>query len=966
MIKNYTIVKEEHMNALDGQGILLEHDKTGARIFVVKNQDENKVFNIIFRTPPADDTGLPHILEHSVLCGSRKFPVKDPFVELAKGSLNTFLNAMTYSDKTMYPVASCNDKDFANLVDVYLDAVLYPNIYNDPRILQQEGWHYELDQVDGELIYNGVVYNEMKGASSSPEQVLFRQIQAVLFPDHPYGCDSGGEPTAIPDLTSEQFLDFHKRYYHPSNSFIYFYGDLDVEEKLQWLDEAYLSAFDKIDIDSSLTEVPAFEAPVYAEKAYAISAEESIDKKTYLSYNLAMNKPEDHWDTVGLEILEYLLLEAPGAPLKEALLKLNIAEDVFGSFDGGINQPTFSVIAKNANPEDEAIFVETIEKVLNQIATQGIDQRKIMAGINKFEFKLREADFGQYPKGIIYSINALDTWLYDMDPFVNFAYDEAFSKLKDGVEKGYFSELLKKYLIGNSHCGILKLVPDPNMLADKEAVLKEKLDAKLQAMTKEDQQALVDETEALKVFQAEPNTKEELETIPLLELSDIDEEGVKVEYATEEFESSTFVLHETFTNNIVYGKLLFDFSHLKFEDIPKVSLLAKLFIKVSTEQFDYASLTDEINLLTGGISTNATSYAVSNNPNVSQPKLEVKFKCFSDKVDETIKLIKEIVTNSVFDDTKRLMDIVNENKSRLSMNLMSAGHSASMNRALSYHFLNGKYKDLLDGIGFFRYLESIKTEEDVQKVIADMSLLKDQIINQNDVVVLLNTEGQFLDMSKDKFEAFIASLPAIDKEDIEEELLFESLNEGFKSSSKVQYCAQTGDFVKEGYTYTGYMKVLQTIMSLDYMWTEVRIKGGAYGGFGGFRRSGVFYLGSYRDPNLIKTYEIYKGLVTFINEIDLDDREIVKYIIGTISQLDTPMTPSMKGERALNMFMSEITEEDFAKERAEILSVKVQDLKDIAPLIEKVLGQNHICVIGNESIIDSEKEILENIEPLFN
>lgn len=966
MYKNYRIVKEENIKAVDGQAILLEHEKTGARILVIQNKDDNKVFNITFRTPPADDTGLPHILEHSVLCGSRKFPVKDPFVELAKGSLNTFLNAMTYSDKTMYPVASCNDKDFKNLMDVYLDAVFYPNIYKDPRILQQEGWHYELDDVDGDVIYNGVVYNEMKGASSSPEQVLFRQIQGALFPDSPYGNDSGGEPEAIPNLTGEQFLAFHQHYYHPSNSFIYLYGDLDIPEQLQWLDEAYLSEFERIDIDSSLKEVPAFESKVYVQKPYAISSDSSADKKTYLSYNVAFNQPEEHWLSTGLEILEYLLLEAPGAPLKAALLDLGIAEDIFGSYDNGLNQPTFSIVAKNANSKDELLFVQTIEDVLKTITAEGFDKRRIEAAINYFEFKTREGDYGQYPKGIIYAIKALDTWLYGRDPFVNFYYDEVFSKLREGVKEGLLEALIQKYILDNSHCAILQLVPDGTLLEKKEVKLKEKLQTYKETLSKEDKENLVEATQALKVFQETPNTQEELATIPLLEKSDINPVAHPVTYDLEKEGDVTYVLHTTFTNNIVYGNILFDFSEVALEEVPYVGLLSRLMTKVNTKNYTYAALSDEINIYTGGIKANTNVYGVNNNPDECQLRLEVKFKCFSHKISETMKLVEEIVTGTLFEDTKRINELISENRSRLGMSLMSSGHSAAMTRAMSYHNLPGKYRDLLDGIGYFRFLEGIKEPEELDAVIEKLKCIAKKVLVKNQLTVTLNTEVSLMPSSKEAVQSCINALPVNDvQEEIEETLNFESLNEGFKSSSKVQYNALTGDYVAEGYTYTGHMKVLQTIMSLDYMWTEVRIKGGAYGGFGGFRKSGVFYLGSYRDPNLRKTYEIYDQLPDYVRGLKLDDREMTKYIIGTISQLDTPMTPSMRGEKALNMYMSEITAEDIQRERDEVLSTDVQALSPLGDVIEKLIEQNHICVIGNETIVEAEKEFLGEVTQLF-
>ncbi|MDF1617064.1 insulinase family protein [Petrocella sp. FN5] len=963
--KHYKIIKEEKIEALNGLGLLLEHEKSGARIMVVKNDDENKTFNIIFRTPPKDDTGLPHILEHSVLCGSRKYPVKDPFVELAKGSLNTFLNAMTYPDKTMYPVASCNNQDFRNLVDVYMDAVLYPNIYKDPRILQQEGWHYELEAIEGDVTYNGVVYNEMKGASSNPEQVLFRQIQTALFPNHPYGYDSGGEPDAITDLTQEQFLDFHRTYYHPSNSYIFFYGDLDVTEQLSWLNEAYLNDFEKIEVDSELVKVEPFKTRNHVTKSYAVGQDANTDKRSYLSYNVAFDKPESHCENLGLEVMEHLLIDAPGAPLKEALLKLNIAEDIFGSYDSGLRQPTFSIIAKNTNVEHEALFVATIESVLGKIAREGFSRKKVEAAINYFEFKVREADFGQYPKGVIYSIKALDTWLYDGDPFVNFAYDEAFEQLRQGVKNGCFTGLISTYLLNNPHTALLRLVPDAQMLANKEKQLKDKLHAFGSSLTHEDKLALIEETQSLKKHQAEPNSREDLEKIPLLDLSDIKKEASPIEYEVIKEENQEWVLHKTFTNNIVYMRLLFDFSPLTFEELPYVSLLTKLLMRMDTQQHTYSDLSDEINIHTGGINADTNVYGMNNEPDTCQTKFEMKFKCLSEKMEETLALVKEVLTESVFTDLNRLKDLILENKSRLSTSLTSGGHTVSINRCSSYFNISAFYKEALDGITYYEFLDKLVSENQYEEVARKLEVILNKITHRENLHILVNTEERLVAPVKEKLQELITVFPqkAITYE-ATLPITFEVLNEGFKTASKVQYCALAGDYVKEGYLYNGHMKVLQTIMSLDYMWKEVRVKGGAYGGFAGFRRNGLFFLGSYRDPNLNKTYAIYRALPDYIKNLNLDKRELVKYIIGTMSNVDVPLTPQMKGERALGLYLANVTVEDEQRERDEILTTTLEDLRALGQLIEKVIRQDYYCVIGNENTVEEEKDMFVTLKTL--
>ena len=491
-LKNYELVQQKTLNDLQSEGYLLRHIKSGARVLLMENSDENKVFSIGFRTPPEDSTGVPHILEHSVLCGSKNFPVKDPFVELVKGSLNTFLNAMTYPDKTVYPVASCNDKDFQNLMHVYMDAVFYPNIYQHDEIFRQEGWSYNLESEEDALTYNGVVYNEMKGAFSSPEGVLDRVILNTLFPDNTYANESGGDPDVIPELTYEQFLDFHRKYYHPSNSYIYLYGDMDMEEKLNWLDEMYLSKFDTLEIHSEICMQKSFDAVKEVEMNYSISSNESEEDNTYLSYNKVIGTSLDRELYQAFQILDYALLSAPGAPLKKALVDAGIGKDIMGSYDNGIYQPIFSIVAKNANPEQKGAFVSLIEDTLSDIVKNGMDTKALEAGINYHEFRYREADFGNYPKGLMYGLQMFDSWLYDDEkPFLHVEAIETFDFLKEQVGNGYFEQLIQKYLLDNTHGAIVVVKPEKGRTARLDKELEEKLQNYKNSLSKEEVQELV-------------------------------------------------------------------------------------------------------------------------------------------------------------------------------------------------------------------------------------------------------------------------------------------------------------------------------------------------------------------------------------------------------------------------------------------------------------------------------------------
>ena len=557
----YEVLQTEDLSDLKSKGTLLKHKKSGARVLLMENDDENKVFTIGFRTPPSDSTGVPHIMEHSVLCGSKEFPVKDPFVELVKGSLNTFLNAMTYPDKTVYPVASCNDKDFQNLMHVYMDAVFYPNIYQNDKTFRQEGWSYKLDNPDGELTISGVVYNEMKGAFSSPEGVLDRVVLNSLFPDNTYSVESGGDPEVIPELTYERFLDFHRKYYHPSNSYIYLYGDMNMEEKLRWLDEKYLSDFENEPVDSEIHLQKPFTEMKEVVQEYSIASEESEEDNTYLSYNKVIGTTLDEKLYLAFEILDYALLSAPGAPLKKALLDAGVGKDISGSYDNGVYQPIFSVISKNANVEQKEEFVRVIEDTLKDIVKNGINKKALRAGINYHEFRFREADFGNYPRGLMYGLQLFDSWLYDeTKPFIHMQAIPTFEFLKEQVETGYFEELIQKYLLDNTHGSIVIIKPERGRTARMDKELADKLQAYKDSLSKEEIDALVKATKELEEYQEEESAPEDLAKIPVLGREDISREIAPIYNKELETSGVKLVHHEVETNGIGYTALLFDLS----------------------------------------------------------------------------------------------------------------------------------------------------------------------------------------------------------------------------------------------------------------------------------------------------------------------------------------------------------------------------------------------------------------------
>ena len=700
----YEIVEKRHIDDLNSDSYLMRHKKTGARVAILSNDEENKVFAIGFRTPPKDSTGVAHIIEHTVLCGSEKYPIKDPFLELAKGSLNTFLNAMTFPDKTVYPVASCNDADFQNLMDVYLDAVFYPNIYKTDKIFSQEGWHYEMENDDSELTINGVVYNEMKGAFSSADDVLSREIQASLYPDITYGMESGGDPDVIPELTYEDYLDFHRKYYHPSNSYIYLYGNMDFVSKLDYIDKNYLSRFDRLDVDSKIERQEAFKEPKEIVKPYPILSEEKIDKNTYLSYNCSVGSTLDQKLYIAFDILDYALCSAPGAPIKKALIERGIGQDVYSEYDNGIQQPVFSIIAKNADASQKDEFVEVIRSVLKEQAENGIDKKALLAGLNYDEFKYREADFGRYPKGLLYGLQVFDSWLYDDNrPWINVEANATFAELKKEVQGRYFEELIEKYLLSNNHRTVLMLEPVPGLTDKKDEELKKKLADYKASLSAEEIAEIVKYTADLKEYQDTPDSPEDLKKIPLLELKDLKKEAEKFD----------ILFHNIFTNGIVYLTFVFDLKNLDAKLIPYVSVLKKVIGMMDTENYSYGDLFNEINIKTGGITGTISTYTDSDDVTKFTTTLEVSVKVLHENLHDAFELVKEIITKTKLDDGRRLKEIFGEQYARLQSDLAAAGHQTSAVRAMSYVSPAAAVSDRTGGIGYFRHLEGLLSEIDV-------------------------------------------------------------------------------------------------------------------------------------------------------------------------------------------------------------------------------------------------------------
>ena len=965
--KAYEILQQQRIEDIRSDGYLLRHKKSGARVMLLKNEDDNKVFNIAFRTPPADSTGVAHILEHSVLCGSREFPLKDPFVELVKGSLNTFLNAMTYPDKTMYPVASCNDQDFQNLMHVYLDAVFYPNIYEKEEIFRQEGWNYQLESVDAPLKYNGVVYNEMKGAFSSPEEILDREIFNVLFPDTPYGVESGGDPKKIPDLTYEDFLAFHGKYYHPSNSYIYLYGNMDMAEKLEWLDREYLSRFDEIPVDSRIALQKPFEKPIEHVIEYPVSENGSEEENTYLTCSMVVGNGLDVELCTAFEVLDYVLLSVPGAPLRQALIDAGLGKDVEGGYNDGIYQPFFSVVVKNSEQEKKEEFLQVIRETLEKIVQEGIDRKAVAAGINYLEFRFREADYASYPRGLMYGIDVFDSWLYDDNkPFIHLQRLGAFDALKEKAEQGYFEQLIRDYLLDNPHTAVVLGVPKKGLANCEEREVEEKLAAYKAGLTGEELEKLVEKTEKLKEFQESEDSEEAKARIPMLKRSDIRRETVKIHNTPHNVLGSTVLHHEIDTNGISYLTLLFDTKHVPDELVSYMGILKAVLGYVDTAHYTYGDLFNEINARSGGINSGLQVFNHKDGEDDCVRMFGIRAKYLTAEENFVFSMIREVLFTSKLDNDKRLYEIISRQKARLESSLSEAGHSTAVLRGASYFSPASNFQDRIGGISFFRLLEDLDKNFEERKEV-----LKENL--QKLIHLIFRPENLFVSVTTDEagyrgFEQQIALLrPLLYTDPVETGCIrydFEQKNEGFYTAGQVQYVAAGGNFRKAGFDYSGALRIVKVILSYDYLWMNIRVKGGAYGCMSNFRRGGDSFLVSYRDPNLLNTLEVFKGTPEYLKNFQADEREMTKYVIGTISELDVPMNPSAKGALALTAWFNGLTEEDLQKERDEILNASPEDIRRMGDLIQAVLEQGNICVVGSESVLEKNREVLKQVEPL--
>ena len=957
-MKNYKQIEEKFIDEINSNVIVYEHIKTKARIVTMKNDDPNKVFLIGFRTPPIDSTGLTHILEHSVLCGSKKYPIKDPFSELIKSSLNTFINAFTFPDKTCYPFASVNEKDFKNLMDVYLDAVFYPRIYTNKEIFMQEGWHYELNNVDDPIVYNGVVFNEMKGAFSDPEQVLYRNIMHSLYPDTPYGLESGGDPRFIPDLTYEKFLDFHSKFYHPSNSYIYIYGDIDMEERLDYLDKEYLSKFDHIDFDTKVPYQKDFIKPRYEKYNYQA---EQLDNRTFLSYNVSFPSTLDVKLILATKILLNNILLTPGARLKQVLIDANIAEDVDAIFDDSLLMPMLSIVASNSNSDLEEKFIKIIDDELKKILSEGLDKEALLANIKYFEFKAREDLFSaRMPKGLNIILRSLDSYLYDDNAVYSKLIElKYYDELKEDLKTNYFENIIEKYILNNNHKAYVKLMPDLKYSEAEANRVAKKLDEYKKSLTKEEIEDLVKMNINLHQYQDKPSTKEELDTLPKLSLEDIKMEPEK--YNLDVIDKKYKLLFSNYhTNDILYVKYYFDISNMNYDDLRYVGLYTDLLINLSTDKYNYYEINQMIQGLSGGMSAFVN---VINNyvDNKLITNLTFSYSALTENVDKVQELLENVIYKTNFNDFKRLKERLLELKNSLSMGISNNGHRFAARRALSYISEEEYINEKLGGIDYLDFLTDICNNFDnIKNDLANRLNNVSKLLSKDNLTVGVTGNEKMLDKTINVFDNFYNNLN--DKVNYNKESFKPEIkNEAFKAPFDVLFNARVGKYSQP---YNSGVQVLLNSISNDYLWIEVRVKGGAYGVMPQIRKDGYLVFVSYRDPNIKSTFDAYLNTPSFIDKFNPDDEGLLQYKIGTLGNYILVLHNKDKADFARICYFKNISYEMRQKDINDIINVKVEDFKKFKEIFIEAMKEKAIVTIGNKDKIEANKDLYNNIRNL--
>lgn len=964
--KNYAgfrVIKHEFVKEVNADAFLMEHAVSGARLLYLASEDDNKVFTIGFRTPPEDDTGVAHILEHSVLCGSRKYRLKEPFVELVKGSLNTFLNAMTYPDKTVYPVASRNDKDFRNLMDVYLDAVFYPLIYENPYTLKQEGWHYELADASEPLQYNGVVYNEMKGVYSEPDSYLEYHGKRLLFPDTTYQFESGGLPEAVPNLTQEKFLEFHKTYYTPENSYIYLYGNMDIAETLKDLD-GYLKEFPKTGtVHSEIAVQEPFSKTKEFEGTYPVPEGADVQGMTFHELQIVAADMRDRKKTTAMRLLESVLLESESAPLRRALLDAGIAKDISGSFSGSMRQNLFCIRASGSEPEQKDAFLKALYHNLQKITREGIDKELLEAALNASEFKLREADFGPYPRGLIYGLSVLDSWIYDLDPIESLRYETMLKELRAAAKTRYFENLIETDLLDNTHRVLLTLSPEPGKEEKEQAAAAAKLAAVKQHMRPAAVEQAVVECRELHKRQETLDSPAALASIPLLEREDIRRETERLNTEKEQVHGGILLYQALPANKVTYLNWYFDLSGLDPALLPYCNLLSDVLGKLNTEEYTYAELAKYTDMYTGGVSLQLEALSKEGNPEQYTIQFVLRAKALTEKLPELFKILRALTLHTRFDDKERLQELLEQVKTDWDNTFFAKGQVVAMVRLASYFSAKSRVTEQ-DYYSYYQFLKELTAHfaERAEGTVEKLQRLLGYFFTKTSYVLSYSCDAADRDKVRRMALDYAQQLPESPVAGKPVQVMPAAVkNEAILTPVKVQYVLAGGDFYKHGQAFTGAMLVLATLLRYEYLWTRIRVQGGAYGANAVFERSGVMYFSTYRDPQLKNSLTAFRELPAWLKKLELTEREMTKYVIGTMSGVDVPLTNSAKVIQAGLRELMGISDAARQQTRNEILDVTLADIKALAEPIAAVLQDNYICVVGGQQAVEEAKEEFSSI-----
>lgn len=953
----FELQKIQNIKDINSCIYLFYHKKSGSRLIYMLNNDKNRVFFITFKTPPENHKGTAHIMEHSVLCGSKKYPVKDPFNELAKGSLNTYLNALTYADKTVYPIGSTNIYDFENLMNVYLDAVFNTLIYERKEIFLQEGWHYELNEDNTKLKYTGVVYNEMKGAFSDPERILSNVISKSLFKNSAYKYESGGDPEYITDLTYDEFLDFHKKYYHPSNSYIYLYGDMDIEKYLKKIDEEYLSKYNKIDIDNNI-ECDTFNEENNFSETYSA---QSDDEGTYFAYNIVTGKSNDPIHMTAMNILSYILFETEGSTIKRKIIDSGIAEDVESWYDSSTYQTVLSIIGKNCDVTKKDEFKNIINSELERIVKDGIDKDILKSSINVFDFHAREENYGYKPKGLAYGLKILKSWLHGFDNFEIVESRSYIQKIRELSEEGYLESVIKECLINNNHKSMVVLLPEAGkqLKADKE--IEQKLQNILNSMSKEDINNIIEENKSLREYQNKIETKEDLETIPVISIDQIAKEAEKINNKLIETKQSKVVFTPYNTNGILYTQIAFDTRSVPTHLISYGGLIASLMGRMGTKKYDFKRLPTEINMYTGDVSLSFDIFSRSDDDYT--PTISLNGKVLEENTEKMFEIFEEIIFNTVFENKDDFRNIIKSEKLDMEDKILNSTHIISSIKSLSHFSENSAYNDKTSGMAYYEFLCDIekRMEYEFDEIVKNIYETYKYIFNKENVIGALETEEKYVDKFINCFDKFTERLSDNTYEKLKPDFDYSINSEAIITNGKVVYDSKAFNYKKLGYEYSGYMSVLKNIINLEYLWNVVRIQGGAYGSSCQILRNGNIYLYSYRDPNVKETLYAFDNIGKFIENFDVDEREMKKYIIGTINSYDRPKSMSERADMSFAAYMCNISNEFRQKEREEILSANIENIVKYKELFNKIIENGSICVIGNELKIKENENIFEKI-----